>query len=175
MAAPKGNKYALGNTWGRPPDYKNAEELAAKILDYIEYCEGDYHEEETPVLDKKGDPTGKTTKITICDREPESLTITGLCLFLGFDSRMSFDNQAKRGEEFLYIVKRAKMLVENRYEKGLSGNNPTGPIFALKNMGWKDKTEVESNNKHQHTGLTMVFQQSPGCDPLTPPDADPED
>jgi hypothetical protein len=47
-------------------------------------------------------------------------------------------------KEFLYIVKRAKLTVENSYE--LSGT--TFDMFALKNMGWKDKTEVENTNKN---------------------------
>ena len=38
------------------------------------------------------------------------------------------------------------MVVENRYEKALSQQGPTGAIFALKNMGWNDKQEV------QHSG-----------------------
>lgn len=36
MAAPKGNKYALGNNGGRPPHYKTVEELQSAINDYFE-------------------------------------------------------------------------------------------------------------------------------------------
>lgn len=117
MAAPKGNKFALGNTWGRPPKYEHPEDLANKILEFIEYSE------------EQGD----------------SLTITGLCLYLGFESRSSFDKQAERDDDFSYIVKRAKMVIEQRYEEGLNSPACTGSIFALKNMGWKDKTEVDMN------------------------------
>lgn len=140
-----GHRFALGNTWGRPPVYEHVEELAAKILEYFDYCEGEFHEEEQPVS-KKGKDTGEVRKVKVWDRYPEKKTITGMCLFLGFESRASFDNQGKRSDEFLYIVKRAKMIVENVYEERLTCDIPgtaTGAIFALKNMGWSDKTEID--------------------------------
>jgi hypothetical protein len=68
-------------------------------------------------------------------------TITGLAYFLGFESRQSFYDYADRGK-FSYIGKRARLFIESCYESKLSGNNPTGPIFFLKNMGWKDRTEI---------------------------------
>lgn len=36
-------------------------------------------------------------------------------------------------------------MIEMYHEEGLSENNVTGRIFALKNMGWKDKTETDMN------------------------------
>lgn len=72
------------------------------------------------------------------------ITVTGLALYLGFDSRQSVYDYKER-EEFSYIIKRALLMVENSYEIRVCGNNPTGPIFVLKNMGWKDKSEVEQS------------------------------
>ena len=70
------------------------------------------------------------------------ITITGLALFLGFESRQSFyDYESK--PDFSYIIKRARLRVECAYETRLNGTLPTGAIFALKNMGWKDKVETE--------------------------------
>jgi hypothetical protein len=50
------------------------------------------------------------------------------------------------------------------YEKSLRQNNCTGAIFALKNFGWKDKTEIEGslvfNKLPQVTldnGATLTF------------------
>lgn len=68
-------------------------------------------------------------------------TITGLAYHLGFESRQSFYDYEKN-PEYSYIIKRARLKVENGYEVALIGNNCTGPIFALKNMGWRDRTEV---------------------------------
>lgn len=69
-------------------------------------------------------------------------TITGLAYHLGFESRQSLYDYEQMGQ-FSYIIKRAKMKVETMYEENLSGTTPTGSIFALKNMGWKDKTEQD--------------------------------
>lgn len=69
-------------------------------------------------------------------------TITGLAYHLGFESRQSLYDYEQKGE-FSYMIKRARLKVETMYEENLSGTTPTGSIFALKNMGWKDKTEQE--------------------------------
>ena len=71
-------------------------------------------------------------------QEDEKFTITGLCLFCGFESRQSFYEYENK-EGFTYIIKRARMLIENMYEQRLQTNAPTGAIFALKNMGWEDR------------------------------------
>ena len=65
-----------------------------------------------------------------------------MILHLGLSSRESLDEYGRR-PEFSDSVKRAKLLVENQYEMKLDGSRPTGAIFALKNMGWSDRKEVE--------------------------------
>ncbi len=77
--------------------------------------------------------------------EEEDYTITGLALALGFESRQSIYDYEKR-EDFSYIIKRAKLYVENGYEKGLKTQYSSGSIFALKNMGWSDKSAEEVTN-----------------------------
>lgn len=76
------------------------------------------------------------------DTKQEDVTITGLALHLGFESRQSFYDYEKN-DSFSYIIKRARLRVELAYEWRLNSNSCTGAIFALKNMGWKDKTETE--------------------------------
>jgi hypothetical protein len=112
LAAPEGNKFALGNNGGRPPVFATPQELMEKVIAYFDHCE----------------------KLKI------KSTVTGIALYLGFDSRQSFYDYEQK-EEFSYITKRAKLAVENGYE--LAGQSID--IFALKNMGWKDKTEVDQN------------------------------
>lgn len=111
---------------GRPPFYNEPEDLANAIDDYL--INGI---EERPIALGKQVVTAKVP------------TITGLCWHIGFESRQSFyDYELK--PEFAYIVKRARLYIEKQYEALLqAGQNPSGPIFALKNMGWKDKTESE--------------------------------
>ncbi len=69
------------------------------------------------------------------------ITVSGLAYSLGFASRQSLQDYKER-DEYSYIIKRALLFVESCYEQKLSGNNPTGSIFVLKNMGWKDKVET---------------------------------
>lgn len=70
-------------------------------------------------------------------------TVNGLALFLGFASKQSlYDYQGN--EKFSYPIKRALTMIEAAHEKNLYGTTVTGSIFALKNMGWKDKTEVDN-------------------------------
>lgn len=128
MAAPLGNIFALGNDGGRPAKYKNAEELNNKIIEYFEsYINCDFKEEKQPVLGHKP-------------------TITGLALYLGFESRQSFYDYIKK-EEFSYVLKKASLYVEMQYEMLLESKAATGAIFALKNMGWVDRKEVENVNE----------------------------
>jgi len=74
--------------------------------------------------------------------ETGKATITGLAYHLGFESRQSLYDYEQKGE-YSYIIKRARLKVEMGYESDLRSNNPTGSIFALKNMGWKDASRTE--------------------------------
>jgi len=123
MAAPIGNKYALGNEGGRPAKYDSPDELHKAVILFFDECF-----------------QGKI-----------KATITGLALHLGFESRSSLDDYMKRSDEFSFIIKRAKLAVENSYE--LSGQ--TIDIFALKNMGWTDKHELEVPG-----GISLTFKDA---------------
>lgn len=98
----------------RPRKIKSPEELDRKVDEYIEECR----------------------------REEEPITWTGMALALGFHGHDELNNY-KDYEGFSGPIKRAKILVEREYEKRLHGNNPTGAISALKNMGWSDRTDVD--------------------------------
>ncbi len=102
------------NKGGRPRKYSSPDEFDAKVNEYIAIC--------------------------VANEEP--ITWTGMALHLGFSSRSEIDNYLEY-DGFSHSVKRAKMIVENAYEKRLQGSNPTGAIFALKNMNWRDKVEQE--------------------------------
>ncbi len=137
-----GNKFALGNKGGQPPKYDNANDLSEKIGEYFTYIQGEYTIEEEMIL-------GKKTDVKKWTRHPESPTITGLALFLGFCGRQSIYDYIDK-DEFSYILKRATAVIENYHEKRMDGVNVAGSIFVLKNMGWKDKTEQD---------LTIVTEQ----------------
>lgn len=74
-------------------------------------------------------------------------TITGLCFYLGFESRQSFYDYEKK-PDFTYTVKRARLRIESVYEANLHGNSNAGSIFALKNFGWTDKQEIDQRTEY---------------------------
>lgn len=117
---------------GRPPKYKTPEEMQKLIDDYFD------------------NPPTKDVLIGDKLRPIPCLTITGLCLHIGFSSRNQFYEYEKNAE-FKDTIKKARLRIENDYEMGLkTGQNNSGNIFALKNFGWKDKQEVEQS------GVTVV-------------------
>lgn len=137
MAAPKGNLYALGNNGGRPPKYESAEELQKRIEQYFD-----------SLLPEPRDDYQSNDGEEIEAQQPSATppTITGLALFLGFCDKQSLYDYKKK-EEFSFPVKRALSVIENHYEMSLNNKTPTGSIFALKNMQWSDKTEVEHSGE----------------------------
>ena len=83
-------------------------------------------------------------------------TVTGLAYHLGFESRQSLYDYEQKGE-FSYIIKRAKLRVEMKYEDALSQNCGAGPIFALKNMGWKDKNEIDHTTAGEKISINLIL------------------
>lgn len=145
MPAPKGNKFSVGNNGGRPPLFMNKEELIEKIAEYFESG----HNTKTIIIGKA--PNNYEVEVPV-------LTISGLAMFLGFCSRQSLYDY-EQNEEFSYIIKRARLFVEMEYEEQLQHGNTTGAIFALKNMGWKDRVETENTNTNTNTDkVTVVFE-----------------
>ena len=79
----------------------------------------------------------------------ETLTLTGLALSLGFESRQSIYDNEKNGE-FSYTIKRARLRIENSNEKLLYSNATAGAIYALKNFGWTDKQHIEHSGDSEN-------------------------
>lgn len=145
MGAPIGNKYAIGNKGGRPPKFKTPQALAKKCDEYFVYIEG---EKEQYYVMEENEETGEMERVLKERwlRFPEHPTVTGLALYLGFSNRLSLYDY-KEHDEFSDIIKRATTRIEHNYEKSLFSNTPAGSIFALKNMGWQDKTQQEITGK----------------------------
>jgi len=84
--------------------------------------------------------------IAACRATGEPITWTGLALYVGFSSRQLIDEYLNY-DGFSDSVKRAKTLVEYGYEKLLHRvSNAAAPIFALKNFGWNDKQEGDTDD-----------------------------
>lgn len=159
--AMKGNQNAIGNNGGRPPLYDNVEDLSNKVLEYFEWIQGEYEEREGKrTYNKKGEE-GKNVKVTetytykFCLRNPETPSITGLAIFLGFESRQSLYDYSEKAE-FSYSIKKALLKIENNYEKGLWNDKCTGVIFALKNMNWNDSKTIKGDKDNPITVNQIV-------------------
>ncbi len=116
---------------GRPPKYKTATELQDKIDTYFASAE----------------------------LSNDKITITGLVLACGFESRQAFYHLEKK-VEFCYTIKSARLKIENHYEGMLHGTAVTGPIFALKNLGWIDSQSIDHTTKGEKieaiTGVKII-------------------
>jgi hypothetical protein len=92
-------------------------------------------------------------------------SISGLALHLGFESRQSFYDYEKN-EIFSYTIKKARLRLEQQYEESLMSQYVVGSIFALKNLGWKDKSEMGFTDKDGNDRPVINFIPDKDCDPL---------
>jgi hypothetical protein len=76
----------------------------------------------------------------------ERWTLSGLAVHIGICRKTLYNYESK--DDFLHIIKKARDKVESIYEeRAIYENNPTGVIFALKNMGWSDKLSTDHTTK----------------------------
>lgn len=83
----------------------------------------------------------------------QPLTLTGLALFndleeemlFGWNKKLSLPPEIGFINEFVKFVK-----MYNEYSAHKK-HNPAGPIFILKNFGWKDKIEISAPSSHSLT------------------------
>ena len=125
----KGNLFSVGNFGGQPPKYKTPQELAEKIAEYLEW------EDQWKNKSQKGEGKGL-------------YTIEGCALFLGFASKASLDDQAKRDAEFSNVIERFKsfMIHWNTQKIYWAGTMP-GAKFWLTNWGgYKDERHEKSDS-----------------------------
>ena len=95
-------------------------------------------------------------RIAIYLETNDKWTIAGLAAFLGVDRKTLYNY--KENDELFHIIKDAINKIEACYEERLIYSNaPTGVIFALKNMGWKDKTEQDIKVEG---GVNLVFEKT---------------
>lgn len=130
---------------GRPRIYQSVEELDEAIESYF-------------------NPDGKKL---------DKPTVTGLALHLGFADKTTLYEYRDR-PEYSYSIKRALTMIEQYHELGLTENNFGGRIFALKNMGWKDKVETGfTDSQGKDVSPVQIYIPSNGRD-NTPAERQPE-
>jgi len=122
--------------------FASPKDLDALIARYFDYIEGEYQ-----VVQQEAKATKAKTKNTeekIWVREPEPPTLTGLALYLGFNSRQDFEACEARAR-YGARLKRARLRIESIYEKKLHYHSSSGAVFALKSMGWNEQTDDKAS------------------------------
>ena len=99
-------------------------------------AESDVTAQEIMALQKKIDAYFEK-----CREDDEPVTITGLALALNMsrESLLRYDKDNACFE----VIRKARLRVQNAYEKRLIKRGNTGDVFALKTFGWSDKPEAE--------------------------------
>ena len=106
----------------------------------------------------------------LCAENGERPTISGLALHLGFADKTTLYEYRDR-PEFSYPIKKSLLLIEKFLELKLENQSVAGIIFALKNMGWKDKVETGFTDKDGNDVKPMVqLVPAPNCEPIKPAD-----
>uniref|UniRef100_A0A6H1ZBR6 Putative terminase small subunit n=1 Tax=viral metagenome TaxID=1070528 RepID=A0A6H1ZBR6_9ZZZZ len=141
----KRKKKKENHTIGRPPHYETPEKLQEAIDKYF-----------LNPPNKRKMYKDSTSKEYI---EIPIYGVSGLAYALGFVDRQSLYDYEKRGDVFSCTIKRARLFIESEYEAGLRENNVTGVIFALKQMGWKDKHEIEHSGEVVMMGKIKIDGQ----------------
>lgn len=139
MAAKKRNRPSTGNPVGRPPLFKTPEELEEKISLYFSDC-----------------PDKKKVFFEGIEKEIPSPTISGLALYLGFCDRHSMWDYEFGRPEFSNTIKRARAKITQYYENKMDGGQCTGPLFMLKNLGYKDEQKVEHGGEVKVTQMGTI-------------------
>ena len=144
------------NPVGRPNKWQDVKELQKLIDKYFKSCY-----KKVWVDTEKRDKDGKLVKTSEGEQvyehkqvleQVEPFLVTGLALALGTTRETLAVYQ--RDKEFSAAIKSAKERVARDYEKRCAKRGNGGDIFALKNMGWTDKQEVE------HSGNMNLFGQA---------------
>lgn len=149
---------------GRPRIYENVEDLQEAVDSY--FMQEVMIEADSKCGSQKI-PSGKFEPIA----KP---TVTGLALHLGFADKTTLYEYRDR-PQFSYPIKRALTMIEQYHELGLSDNNVTGRIFALKNMGWKDKVETGfTDSDGKDVKPQLIFQPAPNCQPIETDNTNPQ-
>ena len=144
MSAPKGNKFALGNS-GKPKIWESVDDLQKDIDAYFQWIKDN---PQKIVYPSKIDEETKKPLVYEVERYP---TIEGLALFLDCSVHTLRNYQKTEGyEEYFTAIERAKLKIQQaKVERGASGiGNPNFIMFDLKNNhGYTDKSEQDVNVK----------------------------
>lgn len=154
MAAPKGNKFALGNE-AKPKTFNSPKHLQETVDDYFNWAD------LNPIQVVAGLHFGKP--VYVANQRP--YTVEGLADYLGCDRKTLLNYQKKDGyEEYFHIITRAKEKIKRqRVEYAMIGVYKEGfTKFLLMNDG--DYAEKVDHKVQQETVTTFNLNIVPEGD-----------
>jgi hypothetical protein len=104
----------------------------------------------------------KTTTLVVKQATKEQLeapTIAGLALYLGFNSRQEFEHYEACGK-FGNRLKRARLRIEELYEKRLHTQYTSGAIFALKNLSRNERPDNKLTDEPVNITMKVEIVES---------------
>lgn len=118
---------------GHPPIYETPEEYGDAIDAYFQECEAD-------------------------EKKP---TLAGLAYSLGFVAKQSIYDQEKRGLEYSYHTKRARLQIESFHEERLFESGCTGSMCWLNNhAGYVNRQEITGANGGPLETTQLTYEQA---------------
>ena len=115
---------------------------------------------DAPQIEKKSKSKTEPAEVTeaaLGGAEPA--TISGLALYLGFNSLAGFEDHEQNGE-FAPALQRARLRLQAIYERRLLQQSPTGAMFALKSFGWDERAGDKAGNGSALKTLTIEIIDS---------------
>ena len=133
---------------------------ASELDDMIDQYFNDIEEKNITDDEQIKNTEKEVTPAQKLPKNKSQITITGLALHLGFSSRQEFENYEAKGK-FAEQLKRARLRVMADYEKKLHVTSSTGAIFALKSLGWNERTEKPADATSNTILKVEIIQSGP--------------
>lgn len=156
MAAPIGNKFAIGNS-GKHKEFKNVKELEQFIDDYFDKIDAN--------------PTRKLKAVTnqgieIYDEIQMPYTVEGLCLHLGVTRQTLLNYRRRKGYEeyFDVLIRAGQRITERLVSLGLIGDYDTRLVNFLLTNNAEYKNKIEETSKGEMKIKWIEEKTYPGKD-----------
>ena len=153
MGAPKGNQFwKVRSKHGREKTFKSAQHLWDSACEYFDWVEANPLEEE-----KLFSFQGEVIKGTVS--KMRAMTIEGLCLFLGVNSKYlaqfdrDLDKSTAEGKEFSNVITDIRETIKHQKFVGAAADL-LNPNIIARDLGLKDEKRLD----HISSDGSMTFQ-----------------
>jgi len=147
MAAPKGNKFALGHNKGRPRMYETPEDLLVAAECYFEWVEANPLYKYDVI--KSGDRAGEELKIAL----PRPFTEIAMCHYMEL-TMQSYHTTYKENEVFSDVTTHLSNCIRNQKYEGAAVGLFNANIIA-RDLGLTDKQEIHNTGETVKNTITF--------------------